>query len=388
MNHFLLKQRLKQYKSKHLYRTRNAFFGASDIYLSDSHQAYLSFCSNDYLGLANHPQVLAAFTQGINHSGVGSGGSALICGYRDVHQQFEQSFADWVGFPRALLFANGYMANQAVLTALIAPEDRIYQDRDNHASLLDAGKMSSAISRRYLHNNCYSLENYLRRTHVGQRIIVSDGVFSMDGSETPLKQLIQLREQYDAKLIIDDAHGLGVLGATGRGILEHFSIEPSSEMVMIYPLGKAWGIYGALVAGSEVVIESLIQFARSYIYTTALPAALSYAGLASLQVIQQETWRVTKLQSLIQFFQQEAFKKEVTIEPSDTAIQTILINDNERVLDIALQLKQRGFLVGAMRPPTVKTPLLRISLRADHNEQQISELLTAVVEVGSNAVVT
>lgn len=379
MNHLLISDRLQQYKNNFQYRELTAFTEADDLYLTDHNERYVSFCGNDYLGLSNHPNVIQAFKEGVDRFGVGSGGSSLICGYRQIHQAFEQNFAKWVNFPRALLFANGYMANQAVLTALTNSNDRIYQDHDNHASLLDAGKISTALSRRYLHMNCKSLERFLKKPHRGgQRVIVSDAVFSMSGDIAPLLELTDLAKRYEAKLIIDDAHGMGVLGKTGRGILEHFSLSSAPEMIVVYPLGKAFGIYGAMVVGSDAIIESLIQFARSYIYTTAIPAAIAAAGLASLKVVQDEIWHCQNLQKIIHYFQQAASARALPINFSNTAIQTILINENQRVMNIAKALKAKGFLVGALRPPTVKKALLRISLRTTHSEKQMDDLLNQI----------
>lgn len=375
MKPVLLNQRLQQYQSDGLYRTRLLLDGPSDLAVYDQQQRYLSFCSNDYLGLANHPQVVAAFKQGADEFGVGSGASQLICGHRRIHQQLEQEFAEFVGFPRGLLFANGYMANLGVLTALTSAEDRIYQDHDNHASLLDAGKMAAAQSRRYLHANMQSLESYLTKPHQAQRFIVSDGVFSMSGEVAPLAALADLAQRYQAGLIIDDAHGVGVLGHQGRGSLDELGIDRADVIAAVYPLGKAFGGYGAIVVGSDAVIESLIQFARSYSYTTALPPALAGAALASLFIIQQESWRQQKLLEWIQFFRQKALQLQLPLGQSQTAIQTILIDDNTRALSIADQLQQHGFLLRAMRPPTVAKEMLRITLRVDHTEQHITELL-------------
>lgn len=379
MNHHLLIQRLNHYQNSGRYRRLHAFTGSRQAYWRMDSNQYVCFSGNDYLGLADHPEMVTAFKQAADQWGLGSRAANLISGYRSVHQEFEQAFAKWVNWPRALLLANGYMANAAVLTALVEKQDRIYQDHDNHASLLEAGRLSSAISRRYLHANCNSLERYLSQPHQGQPIIVSDGVFSMTGDVTPLAGLVRLTNRYQAKLIIDDAHGMGVLGKTGRGIFEYFELSPNiQETLCVYPLGKAFGLYGAMVVGSDVAIEALIQFARSYIYTTALPAALSCAGLVALKILQEETWRIKKLQTLIVFFRQKAQECQLAFADSNTAIQVISMTDNKRVMQIAEQLRQQGFLVAAMRPPTVKKPLLRISLRCDHTEQQITQLLNTL----------
>ena len=376
-----LESKLKNHQKKNLFRQRLIFENGCKILLKEKNSSFLNFCSNDYLGLASHPTIIKAFKSGVDQYGVGSGASYLISGYRKITQEMEQRFAEFLGFPKALFFANGYMANLGVISSLANLNDAVYQDRYNHASLLDAGKLSRATSRRYLHRDCQSLEKYLvKNTKSANKFIVTDGVFSMTGEIAPLADLNQLSQNYHCFLVVDDAHGVGFLGKTGKGSLELLSINFFDRLIGVFPLGKAFGCYGALVAASEEVIESLIQFARPYIYTTAPPPAIACASLASLQIIEKEAWRREKLQKMICFFRKKAEERGLFLNPSATAIQTITINDNVAAIHIAKKMKQSGFLIGMLRPPTVPTALLRITLRVDHEENDIMNLLDNLQE--------
>lgn len=334
----------------------------------------ISFASNNYLGLANHPQVVNAFKSAADKYGVGSGASHLLGGYSNAHIALEEELAEFAGYPRVLVFSTGYMANLGVLTALLNKNDLVFEDKHNHASLIDAGKFSGAQFKRYLHCNVQALEKQIKQAECNNKYIISDGVFSMDGDTAPLKQLRTIADKFSAILMIDDAHGLGVLGEKGGGISEHFVIKPD---ILVGTFGKAFGTFGAFVASSEVIIENLIQFARTYIYTTALPSAIAEATRVSLRLLQSESWRRERLNALIHRFWQGARQLDLPLQESITPIQPIIIGDAGKVMGIYHSLREQGIVVGAIRPPTVapNTARLRISLSAIHTEKQIDQLL-------------
>lgn len=340
----------------------------------DSH-ACLCFCSNDYLGLANHPEVAAAFKQGTKKYGVGSGAAHLINGHSHAHHILEEELAAFTGRQRALLFSTGYMANLGAISTLCGRGERLYQDRLNHASLLDGGLLSGARLQRYPHLNHRDLAG--KCSEHAPKMIVTDGVFSMDGDIAPIPELARIADQHDAWLMVDDAHGLGVLGKTGRGTLEHFGLDAQQVPILMGTLGKGLGSFGAFIAGDELLIETLIQQARSYIYTTAMPAAVAEATRTSLKLIDSEPWRRERLQQLIAHFKQGAEQLGLELMPSDTPIQPLLIGDSSKATQLSEQLLQRGILVSAIRPPTVPegSARLRITLSASHDESQIDRLL-------------
>lgn len=341
---------------------------------------YHNFCSNDYLGLANHPAVVAAFIDGAKRYGVGSGASHLVTGHSHAHHALEDALAEFTQRPKALLFSSGYMANQGLITALINAQDAIFEDRLNHASLLDAGLLSGARFSRFLHNNTQQLQQRLQKSTARRKLVAVDGVFSMDGDTAPLAALAPLCAQHKAWLMVDDAHGFGVLGKTGAGSLEAAGLSAAEAPLLMATLGKALGCAGAFVAGSSTLIETLIQFARSYIYTTALPPAVAMACLTSLKVLQQEPQHRQHLQNAIAFFRQGAKALQLPLMPSETAIQPLLLGTNAAALSMAQQLAERGFWVSAIRPPTVPegTARLRITLSAAHSLDTIEALLDAL----------
>ncbi len=367
-----LSTRLSDHKKQQRYRHRYCHTSAS--------KEPINFSSNDYLGLSQHPTVIAAFQKTAQQYGVGSGGSQLVSGYSAAHQDCELAFAEFLQRDRALLFSNGYMANLGIIDALTNREDHIYQDRYNHASLLDAGRLTYAQSHRYLHKNIADLNKKMAQHAHKKKLIASDGVFSIHGDITPLSSLVQLSQQHHATLMIDDAHGIGVLGRQGRGTLEHFHISQEKVPILVCPLGKAFGVYGAIVAGSHNLIESLIQFARSYIYTTALPAAMASAALKSLELVQKDCWRRDKLHHLIAFFRQAAQERGMRLLASNTAIQAIPIAQPEQAITLSKRLHQAGYWVYPMRPPSVPEgqTVLRITLNATHSETQIIALLDTI----------
>jgi len=373
---------LRERREQHLYRQRKVIAGPQGpvVYVDD--RPLISFCSNDYLGLANHPKAIEALRLGAERYGVGSGASHLISGHSEAHHDLELELAEFVRRPRALLFSTGFMANLGVIPALFGKGDAIFEDRLNHASLIDAGLYSGARVQRYLHADANSLQNYLAKSPAEQKLIVSDGVFSMDGDIAPLPNLAKLAAEHNTWLMVDDAHGFGVLGESGRGSAEHFGLDNGIPIYMA-TLGKALGTFGAFVAGSEALIETLIQLARSYTYTTALPPAVAEATRANLRLVQQEPWRRDKLRSLITRFRQGAQQLGLTLMDSVTPIQPLLVGDSETALRYSDALLEKGFLISAVRPPTVPqgSARLRITFSASHDEAQIDQLLDALDQI-------
>ncbi len=369
-------------RREHLYRKRRILQSPHDAEIVIAGRDYLSFCSNDYLGLANHPLVIKALQEGAVRYGVGSGASHLVTGHSAAHHALEEELAGFTGRPRALLFSTGYMANLGVIGTLTSPRAVVYEDRLNHASLVDAALLSRARLRRYPHGDMSALKNQLVLTDKFA-LIVSDGVFSMDGDLAPVAALAELARNNNASLMIDDAHGLGVLGKTGRGTLEELAINRDDVPILMGTLGKAFGVFGAFVAGSEELIEMLIQQARSYIYTTALPPALAEAARASLKLVQSEGWRREHLFSLIARFRLGAAQLNLPIAVSITPIQPLIVGDSESALALSEKLYARGIVISAIRPPTVPQgqARLRITLSAAHTEQHVDRLLEALSEV-------
>jgi len=378
-----LEARLIQRQQDHLYRQRKTLDSAQGVRVMVENKKYISFCSNDYLGLANHPKVIEAFKRGADTYGVGSGASHLVSGHSRAHHQLEEELAAFTGRDRALLFSSGYMANLGVINALVGKNDYVFEDKLNHASLLDAGLFSGARFQRYLHSDANSLHHYLEKAEAGNRLVATDGVFSMDGDLAPLPELAQLAQQHGAWLMVDDAHGFGVLGQHGAGTLEHFAMTQSDVPILMGTLGKALGTAGAFVAGSNELIEYLIQFARSYIYTTALPPAVAEATRASLKLVQEESSRRERLHANIGEFRRCAAQLTLPLMPSQTAIQPVIIGDNDRVMATSAALLENGFIVGAIRPPTVAegSARLRITLCEDHTADDIHQLLDALSAV-------
>jgi 8-amino-7-oxononanoate synthase len=379
----VLQSALAERRAQELYRTRRIVGSAPGPTLIVDGKPCLAFCSNDYLGLANHPEVIDAFQRAAGEYGVGSSASHLVCGHTALHHQLEEALAEFTGRPRALLFSTGYMANLGVATALLGKTDFIFEDKLNHASLLDGGLLSGARFQRFLHNDVASLEQRLARADSGRKLIAVDGVFSMDGDCAPLPELAALATRHDAWLMVDDAHGFGVLGARGVGCAEHFDLDATQLPILMGTLGKAIGTFGAFVAGSEALIETLVQFARPYIYTTALPPAVAAATLQSLALVAREGWRREHLRDLIQRFRGGAEQLGLQLCPSATAIQPLLIGDAGAALRWSSQLAERGILVGAIRPPTVpaNSSRLRITLSAAHTPEQVDLLLAALSDI-------
>ncbi len=378
---FDLPTRLAERRAAHLYRQRPLLEAPQGPEVVVDGEQLLQFCSNDYLGLASHPEVIRAMQQGTERWGVGGGASHLVIGHSTPHHQLEEALAAFTGRPRALLFSTGYMANLAAVTALVGPGDTVLEDRINHASLLDAVLLSGALFSRYLHNDAEILAKRLDKA-TGDTLVVTDGVFSMDGDLADLPALCATAKARGAWMMVDDAHGFGPLGATGGGIVEHFGLGMAEVPVLVGTLGKAFGTAGAFVAGSEALIETLIQFARPYIYTTSQPPAVACATLKSLELLRSEGWRREHLNRLIARFRAGAAEIGLILMDSPTPIQPILVGSSERALKLSAALRERGILVGAIRPPTVPagSARLRVTFSASHSEAQLERLLAVLAE--------
>ncbi len=375
-----LKQQLHEREQAHCYRRRRIMSSPQSVRVCLQGREYLNFCSNDYLGLANHPELIKSFKQAANKYGVGSGSAHLINGHSKEHHALEEELATFTGRQRALLFSTGYMANLGVISTLLERGDNLFSDRLNHASLIDAGILSRARLQRYAHNDMEVLAAKLAQCEQGEKLIVSDGVFSMDGDLAVINKMASLATDHDAVLMIDDAHGLGVLGKTGGGSVEQAGLDANAVPVLMGTLGKALGSFGAFVAGDEVLIEALINRARSYVYTTALPPAVAAATRCSLRLLQTESWRREKLRGLIDYWKQGAEQLQLPLMPSATAIQPLLLDSSEKAIYFSQQLDEKGFLISAIRPPTVpqNQARLRITLSAEHEQTDIDHLLEAL----------
>jgi 8-amino-7-oxononanoate synthase len=375
-----LRAALDARRVENLYRRRLTLETPQGAQVRVEGSACVNFASNDYLGLANHPDVIAAFVGAAETFGVGSGASHLISGHSREHQALEEELAAFIGRPRALLFSTGYMANMGAINALMGPGDLLLQDRLNHASLLDGGFLCRARFERYPHGDLDALDRLLAPAGPRRTLIATDGVFSMDGDLAPLRALAARADARGAWLMVDDAHGFGVLGRNGGGIVEELGLSLDEVPILIGTLGKAFGTFGAFVAGSETLIETLIQFGRTYIYTTALPPAVAAATRASLRLLRDEDWRREHLRELIARFRTRAAALGIPLLPSTTPIQPVPVGDDGRVLAMAERLLEAGHWVGAIRPPTVPrgTARLRIALSAAHSATQVDALVDAL----------
>lgn len=371
---------LARRKTDHLYRQRRIVAGQQGAEITVAGQRVLSFCSNDYLGLANHPRIIKALKEGTELFGVGSGAAHLITGHTAAHHALEEALADFTGRPRALLFSTGYMANLGIVSALMGRHDTIFEDRYNHASLIDAAKLSGARLQRYPHGDPENITASLLETP-HERMVATDGVFSMDGDIAPLRELATLCDK-DTWLLVDDAHGLGVLGDQGRGSVNDAGLAHQENHILMGTLGKAFGTAGAFVAGSHDLIETLIQDARSYVYTTAAPPALAWATLEALRLVKEKEWRRERLRLLIKQFQTGARELDIPLMPSRTPIQPIVAGDTKTANTLSTALLTQDILVTAIRPPTVPkgTARLRVTFSANHEESHVRRLLGALEE--------
>ena len=376
-----LQKELEKRETEGLMRQRRLLDSpqAEHIVANDKH--FLSFCSNDYLGLANRPELITAMQKAAGDSGVGSGASNLITGHHRYHDELEKRLAKFVELPAALLFSTGYMANIGVIGALMGRHDAIFADKLNHACLNEGAYLSRAEFHRFPHNDVAALEKLLSESTAKHKLIAADAVFSMDGDIAPLPAYLALCEKYDAYLYIDDAHGFGVLGEHGKGSLSHFNLK-SPRIIMMATLGKAAGVAGAFVAGERIVIDYLIQKANSYVYSTPAPPALSATLIESVGLIEAGDDLRAHLQTLIAELKNTLKLKKWQLMPSDTAVQPLVVGGNREVLALSEYLQSRGILVPAIRPPTVPigTGRLRISLSATHTLEDVRRLVTTIHE--------
>lgn len=377
---------LAERRARSLYRSRLVLDSPQGTRVRVGGVELLSFCSNDYLGLANHPHVIAAFKSAADRYGVGAGASHLVSGHSAAHHALEEELAAFVGAPRALLFSTGYMANLGVVAALTDRHDTIFEDRLNHASLIDAARLARARVKRFAHGDVDQLGRLLAET-TGEKLIVTDAVFSMDGDIAPLREILRLAQEHGAWLLADDAHGLGVLGRGGRGSFEHLGLAVQPPAILMGTLGKAFGGFGAFVAADEVIIETLIQRSRTYIYTTALPPPVAEAVRAALRIAQVEPWRRERLRGLIARFRRGAEQLGLALAVSHTPIQPLILGESNAALAASQALRARGMLVPAIRPPTVPqgAARLRITLSAAHDEAEVDRLLDGLAALPSSA---
>jgi 8-amino-7-oxononanoate synthase len=366
-----LKSALADLEQRHLRRTRRVGLRAGLI----------NFSSNDYLGLSAHPEVVRAFGDAAAKYGVGSGASHLVTGHGPEHEALELVLAAFTGREKALVYSTGYMANMGVIGALADQTATIVADKLNHASLIDGARLTRAHSLRYRHGDAEHARELLAELDesIETRLLVTDGVFSMDGDLAPLPELARAARSHRAWLVVDDAHGLGVVGATGRGVCEHFGLSADDVPVLVGTFGKAFGTFGAFVAGDADLIDFLMQKSRTYIYTTALPPAVAAATRAALEVSQRESWRREKVLALAQ-----RFRRGLRLEPREpqpgTTIVPVVLGEAQRAVAVSEALEAQGFLVSAIRPPTVPagTARLRVTLSAAHDESQVDALIEAL----------
>lgn len=381
--------RLDELRAQGMYRRRRTLQGPQGREVVVDGRRLVNFCSNDYLGLAADPRIAAAFSSGIERWGVGAGASHLVCGHSDAHEALEAALAEFTGRPRALLYSSGYGANVGVINALLSVGDFVFEDRLNHASLLDGGWISRAAFSWFDHLDGAHLEREMAAVagRGGRRLIVSDGTFSMDGDECRLDELIAVAARHGAWVMIDDAHGIGVHGSKGVGLVDPARYGTGEVPVLVGTLGKAFGTAGAFVAGDQDLIETLVQRSRNYIYTTAMPPALAAATLASLEIVRGEEWRREHLASLVKRFRANAETLGLRLLPSSSPIQPLVVGTAETALSMSRRLEKSGFFIAAIRPPTVPqgTSRLRITLTASHRPEDVDRLFEALAGLGCTA---
>ncbi|ABP59948.1 8-amino-7-oxononanoate synthase [Enterobacter sp. 638] len=374
---------LEKRRATDAFRVRTVVEGGAGRFLIRDQCQFCNFSSNDYLGLSQHPAIVRAWQDGAERYGVGSGGSGHVSGYTTAHHALEESLADWLGYSRALLFISGFAANQALIAALMEKDDRIVADRLSHASLLEAANLSPAQLRRFAHNDASQLNTLLEKPCDGQQLVVTEGVFSMDGDSAPLGDVQATAQRHSAWLLVDDAHGIGVLGDEGRGSAFSQHVQPE---VLVVTFGKGFGVSGAAVLCSDSVADYLLQFARHLIYSTSMPPAQAVALQAALKVIRSDDGeqRRQTLAALIQRFRAGVRDLPYQTTDSHSAIQPLIVGENSRALTLAEQLRERNMWVTAIRPPTVPagTARLRLTLTAAHQTQDIDNVLEALYAAG------
>jgi 8-amino-7-oxononanoate synthase len=379
----IIQSQLDELKSKGLYRTRKTVETAQGGKIIVNGKSVLNFCSNDYLGLANHPALVKCFKLAADKYGVGSGASSLVCGRSTAHVELEEEVARVTGRDKTLLFSSGYLANLAIVCTLIQERgDSVFQDRLNHASMIDASLMSRAKLVRYPHCDLIALEASIAKNNSNRKLVLTDSIFSMDGDLAPLVDLAQLSCKYKAPLVVDDAHGFGVFGTHGAGVVNYLQLNQTEVPLMMATFGKSVGCAGAFIAGPDNLIELLVQKARPYIYSTAMAPAIAVAAKKGLQLIEKESWRQELLFKLIQRFRNGANQAGLLIQTSSSPIQPLIIGSAKRAIQLSDALLEKGFLVTAIRPPTVpaNTSRLRITLSASHTESEVDQLLDALIE--------
>lgn len=374
-----VKKRIRALAQNDLIRARYAHDTPQGPVIRLDGKNLVNFCSNDYLGLANHPSLIEAMKEGLDRYGVGSGASQLICGYTTAHERLEESLCEFTDRESAILFSSGYLANLAIVNTFLDRHDTVIGDKLNHASMIDAARLSRANFRRYPHTDISSLSSLLRIS-TGKKMVMTDGVFSMDGDIAPLPELVQACVEMGAWLVVDDAHGFGVLGENGGGIVEQYGLNTKEIPILMATFGKALGTSGAFIAGNKEVMDMFVQSARTLIYSTAPPPAISYATIRALKIVREESWRREHLRKLIGRFINGARQLSLPVMNSSTAIQPLLIGSAGKAVNISKKLFEKGFYVTAIRPPTVPrgTSRLRITLTAAHSEEQVDQLLDAL----------
>jgi len=377
---YQLQQKLDERMEQSLYRRRRVVESPQGVEIDIDEKHYLSFSSNDYLGLANHPELISAFHDGLNRWGAGSGAAHLVTGHSAAHHALEEELAEFLGYPRVLLFSSGYLANLGLQQALLGRGDRVIHDRLNHASLLDGARLSGAKLVRFSHKDIAALEGRLAEKGTGRVLVATDGLFSMDGDVAPLPAIAGECRCAAATLVVDDAHGIGVHGPEGRGTVAKFGLGEPEVPVLMGTLGKAFGLSGAFVAGSDSLVETLIQQARTYIYTTAPPPAQAEAARMALRLVRSGDERRERLRTLIQRFRSGATELGLDLMSSDTPIQPLMVGDSSSAVELSKSLQKHGILVTPIRPPTVPdgSARLRITFSANHTEEHVDRLLEAL----------
>ena len=378
---------LQQRKDEDLYRQTHFSQSKQGREVVFEGKTYLNFSSNDYLGLASDPALIEAWKEGADLYGVGSGGSFLVTGFSDAHIKLCDEIKSWLGVEAVALFSSGYSANQAIIKLLFtknkAHSNFLYQDKLNHASLIEAGLNAPCAMKRFKHNDISHLDKLLSGTLENQnKLIISEGVFSMDGDQAPIQALSNSAKKNNAWLMIDDAHGIGVLGDEGRGSVSSSTIQKGDVDILMATFGKALGVSGAFVAGSQSFIDYLTNFSKPYIYTTSFPPAMAHTIFKCIKIVRKDQWRRDKLTSLIQHFQSLAKQYDIQLEDSETAIQPIIIGSSRKAMEITNSLKKQGFWLTAIRPPTVPrgSARLRVTLTVNHTTQDIERLIFSLKE--------
>ncbi|MFT6986830.1 MAG: 8-amino-7-oxononanoate synthase [Psychromonas sp.] len=380
-----IEQQLQARRNEGLYRACQTMTGPQGRLVKVADKTYLNFSSNDYLGLASDPALIKAWQSGAELYGVGSGGSYLVTGYNQVHADLTAQLKSWLGVEALALFSSGYSANQAIIKLLLGKNDLLIQDKLNHASLMEAGTFADCKMVRFKHNDMANLSQLLNKQKgsAANKLIISEGVFSMDGDCAPIGLLAEQAKNNDAWLMIDDAHGLGVLGKNGQGSVVDAGLKNSDMQIYMATFGKALGVGGAFVAGSQEFIDYLTNFSKPYIYTTGLPPAMAYTIGQAAHMAETQSWRRDKLQHLISSFRTLCADNAIQLGESNTAIQPIIIGSSQQTVALAQQLKKLGFWTTAIRPPTVPvdSARLRITLTTNHEVDDIKSLVTAIRRV-------